>query len=145
MGEAEHKRMVEHGKRHLEFCIKLYREQMRNGLYFLHEHPDRATSWQHQEMQKLLKEKGVQRVTEDMCQFGMVQYDVSGEGYIKKPTGWATNAEELAKILGKRCPGEKQIRHRHINLMSSMRTKKSQEHSDEIYKKYLKFKLNIDV
>ena len=48
MGESEYGKMVEHGKRHLEFCTRLYREQMKNGLYFLHEHPDKATSWQHQ-------------------------------------------------------------------------------------------------
>ena len=31
---------------HLRFCVDLYREQMRHGRYFLHEHPAYATSWQ---------------------------------------------------------------------------------------------------
>ena len=71
--------MVEHGKRHLEFCIKLYEIQAQNGLYFLHEHPDQASSWKHEKMVKLLGRKGVKRVTGDMCQFGMTQHDEQGE------------------------------------------------------------------
>ena len=39
---AEKKRAIEH----LEFVCDLYREQMRHGRYFLHEHPAYATSWQ---------------------------------------------------------------------------------------------------
>lgn len=35
-------RVVEYGMRHLEFAMKLYRIQMENGLYFLHEHPNNA-------------------------------------------------------------------------------------------------------
>ena len=39
---AERKRAIEH----LAFCVDLYREQMRHGRYFLHEHPAYASSWQ---------------------------------------------------------------------------------------------------
>ena len=39
---AEKRRAVEHRA----FCVELYREQMRNGRYLLHEHPAYATSWQ---------------------------------------------------------------------------------------------------
>ena len=38
---------------HLEFSISLYREQLRNGRYFLHEHPAYATSWQEDAMKRL--------------------------------------------------------------------------------------------
>ena len=47
-------RVIEYGTRHLEFCIDLYRLQMRNGLYFLHEHPSTAKSWQHPGMQRIM-------------------------------------------------------------------------------------------
>ena len=39
---AEKKRAIQH----LEFCIELYREQIRGGRYFVHEHPAYASSWQ---------------------------------------------------------------------------------------------------
>ena len=42
--------------KHLEFCIRLYREQLRNNRYFLHEHPAYATSWQESAMQSLMGE-----------------------------------------------------------------------------------------
>ena len=47
--EAEKRRAV----MHLEFCIQLYREQLKNGRSFLHEHPAFASSWQAEQMQEL--------------------------------------------------------------------------------------------
>ena len=51
----------------LSFCVDLYREQHRNGRYFLHEHPAQATSWQTEVVEKLSKEDGIIRVTCDQC------------------------------------------------------------------------------
>ena len=45
---------------HLRFCVDLYREQMRHGRYFLHEHPAYATSWQDGAMRELMGEHGVE-------------------------------------------------------------------------------------
>ena len=50
------------GDVHLRFCALLYREQMRNGRYFVHEHPERATSWKLPSVQGLWKESVVQQV-----------------------------------------------------------------------------------
>ena len=36
--------ILENGISHLEFCIELYRIQIQGGRYFLHEHPETATS-----------------------------------------------------------------------------------------------------
>ena len=33
------------GARHLEICCHLYKMQVNQGLYFLHEHPQGASSW----------------------------------------------------------------------------------------------------
>ena len=33
------------GRLHLEWCCYLYRKQIARGAYFLHEHPNGATSW----------------------------------------------------------------------------------------------------
>ena len=53
--ECERRRAV----MHLEFCVELYRGQLRNGRYFIHEHPAYATSWQEECMKKMLGENGV--------------------------------------------------------------------------------------
>ena len=60
---AEKKRAVEL----LEFCMELYREQMRHGRYFLHEHPAYASSWQEEAVQKIIGEEGVVLATCDQC------------------------------------------------------------------------------
>ena len=58
---AEKKRAVEH----LAFSVELYREQMRHGRYFVHEHPAYATSWQEEVIKNLLEE-GAGRCTSHM-------------------------------------------------------------------------------
>ena len=57
--EAEKKRAVTH----LEFCMELYREQMKHGRYFLHKHPAYATSWQGTAVRDLLAEACVVTAT----------------------------------------------------------------------------------
>ena len=95
---AEKKRAV----MHLEFCIELYREQLRHGRYFLHEHPAYATSWQEAAMEKLVGEQGVYTSVIDQCLFGCE--DELGAP-VKKPTKFVTNSSELVKQLCQRCLG----------------------------------------
>ena len=95
---AEKKRAIEH----LDFCIMLYREQMKYGRYFLHEHPAYASSWQEPTMKKLMGEAGVETATCDQCLYGSASEDGSP---VKKPTTFLTNAPELAKELRARCGG----------------------------------------
>ena len=97
--EAERKRAV----MHLEFCIELYREQLKHGRYFLHEHPAFASSWQEAKMQELEKEAGVCTSVIDQCLYGCET--PQGEP-IKKPTKWITNSAEIAKQLSRRCQGK---------------------------------------
>ena len=97
---AEKKRAVEH----LRFCVAFYREQMIHGRYFLHEHPAYASSWQDEEMKKLMSEAGVVQATADQCQYGSQAPDGSP---VKKPTTFLTNSPELAKELSTRCSGKK--------------------------------------
>ena len=56
---------------HMRFCIELYRMQLSAGRYFIHEHPEGASSWNMHETIKLLIEPNVGVVSFDMCQFGM--------------------------------------------------------------------------
>ena len=45
--------MIGKAKVHIEFCTELYAYQMRQGRYFLHEHPQSAGSWKLPEVEKL--------------------------------------------------------------------------------------------
>ena len=64
--------MIKKGREHLEFCIKLYEIQHEQGLYFLHEHPAQASSWNLPGVLKVLSLPGVSKVTSPMCAFGMM-------------------------------------------------------------------------
>ena len=89
---AMHQRMLDYAVMHISFCISLYRLQMAEGRYFLHEHPWWATSWKLPQMVKLMDEFGVFTVRGDMCRFGMTSKDHEGSSPVKKPTGWMTNS-----------------------------------------------------
>ena len=98
----EIKRQYDRAMIHLEFCCKLYQRQVDKGLYFLHEHPALATSWDEACMKRLLARSGVERIVADQCQLG--QETDKGEP-IKKPTGFLSNSPELLKALHHRCMG----------------------------------------
>jgi hypothetical protein len=91
----------------LNFAMDIYRWQISRGRYFLHEHPNNATSWRSPEMQDLLTQKGVCTTTADACRFGMTAMDRNGvQGPVKKPTRWASNAPLVLEELGLKCEGQ---------------------------------------
>ncbi len=90
------------------------------GLYFLHEHPEGASSWDEPEIKKLMKQPGVTRVVSDMCVCGMVQENDDGESLVKKPTAFLTNAPRIADRLAQRCRGGR----RHITLIGGGATER---------------------
>ena len=57
--------------RHVEFCAKLYRLQVSEGRYFIHEHPDRATSWRLPQIEALRTADGMWEVRTDLCMHGL--------------------------------------------------------------------------
>ena len=57
---------------HIEFMIELYREQLEDGHYFLHEHPRWATSWQIATMKALMEVPEVTLAHGGQCQYGAV-------------------------------------------------------------------------
>ena len=93
----------EAGRRHLEWCCRLYAKQISMGVYFLHEHPAMATSWKEPCVERLLTQEGVSRVRADQCQLGQ-ENDVGDP--VMKPTGFMSNSEELLRALGRRCFGK---------------------------------------
>ena len=91
--------MMKEAKDHLAFSMAIYQLQMDNGMYFLHEHPWTATSWDEDFVKRLKDREGVKVVRGDMCQFGMYQHTSEGFQFVKKPTGFMTNASEIAGAL----------------------------------------------
>ena len=121
-----------YGRRHLEFCIKLYEIQLHNGRYFLHEHPAEAGSWEELVMKRLMNKDGVQRVVGDQCQYGLKSRDKDGEAPARKRTGFLINAVCVAKRLSKRCPNSPSYQvHRHVVLIN-VRPKVAQVYLDKL-------------
>lgn len=78
---------------HLEFRAKLYKIQHTNCVYFLHEHPYGAKSWQEKCIVELLEMEGVTKVKSHMCAFGMRDSDGQGRGC--QQDGWRTRLKLL--------------------------------------------------
>ena len=92
---------------HLQFMVELRKEQLDNGRYFLHEHPEGAASWQEECIKSLLEVPSVGRVTADQCQYGAEVTFGEYQGYpIRKRTGFMSNGEEILKTLQRRCSGK---------------------------------------
>ena len=89
--------------KHLSFCCDIYDYQVRHGRFFLHEHPATASSWGTTEIQKIMSLEGVRRVVAHQCQYGQQAHEGSP---IKKPTGFMTNCEGVARRLNKLCKGK---------------------------------------
>ena len=104
---------LEKAKEHVQFCVKLYKYQIKNGKYWLHEHPKTATSWQMDEVRELLNLEGTMRVETHMCRFGMTTTVKDKTMMVKKPTYFATNSWCIARELGRKCMGG----HAHGHLM----------------------------
>ena len=73
MSKDQYWKMQEDAREHLRFCMTLYQIQMDNGMYFLHEHPYNAKSWDLLEVRNISQQAGVEVVRGDMCCFGMYQ------------------------------------------------------------------------
>ena len=122
--EVRQQRLKE-GRDKLKISIKYYNDRRKKGRYFLHEHPAHATSWREPEMVALTNQKDVYVVEGPMCRWGMKSRDASGIGYVRKPTKWATNSWELAKVLQSDCPNkgtDSKAWHRHILLVNGRAT-----------------------
>ena len=92
MDPADALRRQSEGRVLLGFALAVYRWQLKRGCYFLHEHPDSASSWGLPEVRALMHQPGVQVTKCDACVFGMKAVGASGvEGPVKNPPGgWGT-------------------------------------------------------
>ena len=56
---------------HIRFVFELYQLQVREGRWFVHEHPKDSTSWKLKEVSSLRKVEGVFDVETDQCVYGL--------------------------------------------------------------------------
>ena len=133
MDPAKWKALIEKGERHMRLTIKPYRLQAENGRWFLHEHPNSATSWKMPEMVNLMRELEITKNVAHMCRYGMYSKDANGLGKVKKPTGFITNSSYPADQLGNKCLGG----HRHVQLLGG-RAQACQIYPDKLCRAMLK-------
>ena len=101
-------------RRRLKFVVSLYRKQIEEGRYFLHEHPLRASSWGMKEVQDVCGVGGVRIVVGDQCMYGLTT-EGSKKGEVApamKSTKFMTNSYHIAQELRRRCNGS----HKHQAL-----------------------------
>ena len=92
--------------KHIDFVVSVYREQLENGRYFVHEHPANATSWQLKSIEDLMQASEVGRVVGDQCQYGAQVHRGPAKGQpIRKPTGFMSNSSEVLRALSRKCSG----------------------------------------
>jgi hypothetical protein len=84
---------------HLGFMCEMYKAQEDAGRYFLHEHPESASSWREECIKDVENMDGVDTIVGDRCQYGQ-EHD--GQP-VKKATRWMSNSPEVLKRLGRRC------------------------------------------
>ena len=92
-------------RRHLEFVCELYREQLRAGWWFLHEHPAAASSWKEQCILGMMRNPHVSTVVGDQCRFGLRNTSGDGASWARKRTRFMSNAPEILRELGGLCRG----------------------------------------
>ena len=132
MDPWEVERRMSHGRKHLEFCTKLYELQWKVGRYFLHEHPAEASSWKEGCIKRLLEKHGVMKVNGDQCRYGFTSTKSGRSGPARKATGFLTNAPCIAKQLSKQCPNRQGwMVHQHVRLEGG-RTRLAQVYPPEL-------------
>ena len=99
-------RELDKARMHLEFVVGLYNEQLEQGRFFLHEHPQYAGSWYEECVRALLDHPGVERVEADQCQYGAEVTQGIFQGCpVKKATGFMSNGSLILEELRRRCSG----------------------------------------
>ena len=90
-------------KKHVKFCVELYKMQLKGGRHFLHEHPKEATSWTMDEVKDLAETPGVLTAVCDMCAYGLKIKDEKGEALVEKRSKFLTSSPEVCKRISLQC------------------------------------------
>ena len=134
-GSEEHKERMRKAEAHMKFAMRMYDIQIIERRYFIHEHPERATSRKLAEVRRIWMQRGVHVTTLDQCEYGLTSKDKWGVAPAKKPTKIMTNSWYAKEALGRRCENESKTpsqRHRHIELTGANRARKAQVYPREL-------------
>ena len=93
------------GKKHMKFCIEIYNAQVKEGRFFIHEHPKSATSWSMPEIVEVLAVRGVDVAEVDLCAYGLKTVKNGKEGPAKKAHPNCKQFQGSAKEDRKKVPG----------------------------------------
>ena len=96
----------------------------------MHEQPYWASSWNYDQIKDLLHTLGIHRIESHMVPSACVMLITMEGGFVKKPTGFMTNAIKLAERLQWDCSGD----HRHVLLLGGGRARRAQAYPDELCK-----------
>ena len=112
-GPEKQARWIE-AREHIRFVVTLYAEQLRNGRWFVHEHPHTASSWDLEEIQQLSQKMGVHIAVADQCMYGLTTWNRAGVpgAAARKRTRFLTNSSYIAEELSQKCDGS----HAHQSL-----------------------------
>ena len=96
---------------------ELYKQQVKEGRWFLHIHPASATSWSLKDITDVMDMEGVDVTAADQCMFGLKTWGMDGKSWepAMKKTRFMSNSPEILSELTRQCDG----RHRHQQLLLS--------------------------
>ena len=97
----EKQRRWREDRRHLKFMAEIYKNQIREGRWFLLEHPAGASSWSLAEIQELLEELEVDITIADQCMYGLRTWGMNGVK-AKKSTKFMSNSLHILQELSRR-------------------------------------------
>ena len=111
-GDTRYEQNLSNAMQHIRFCIKIYRHQDDNKIYYLHEHPATATSWRMPEMEELRASPNAIETVSHLCAFGL-ETTVDGIKLLaKKPTRFLTDSPLISRELTRKC--DKNHEHGHL-------------------------------
>jgi hypothetical protein len=113
---------------HLDLVCQLHAIQHNAGRYFIHEHPQSATSWNEECIRTIMKETRARMISVSQCMYGLTGKDKGEELRVRKPTTFMTNMPALSVMMYKNCDGQ----HKHVTLGNGRKTKAAQRYPDEL-------------
>ena len=104
-------------RKHLQFVGELYKQQIKEGRWFLHVHPASATSWSLKDITDVMDMEGVDVTAADQCMFGLKTWGMDGKSWepAVKKTRFMSNSPEILSELTRKCDEQ----HRHQQLLWS--------------------------
>ncbi len=132
---AEFTRKLIEAKVLMNFACEVCRITMSHGGTFLFEQPWTSKAWNEARVQELINHDETYLIKNDQCMFGLR----AAEGDLhKKPTGWLTNNEHLAKSINVSCDRS----HLHVPVIGGgpggSRSKRAQQYPTRLVDTILK-------